>query len=95
VRQAPVAVIFLKRSSDENKCGFCKREEDDLKNAKEIETKIATFLAITNEAEVLSKIRAYAESLTKEEFEYAREYAEDFLAKRSAAVEEAFTEAAR
>ena len=66
-----------------------------MKNAKQIETKIATILAITNEAEVLSNIRAYAESLTEEKFEYAHEYAEDFLAKRSAAVEEAFREADR
>jgi hypothetical protein len=60
-----------------------------------IETRIATILAIPNEAEVLSEMRRYIESLTDEEFRFAREYSEDFLAKRTAAVREAFTEAVR
>jgi hypothetical protein len=60
-----------------------------------MQIRIATILAISNEAEVLSEMRTYVESLTEEEFKYAHEYAEDFLAKRSAAVEEAFREADR
>jgi hypothetical protein len=64
-----------------------------MKKGEKIQTRIATILAISNETEVLSEMRRYAESLTEEEFRFAQEYAEDFLAKRSAAVQEAFTEA--
>jgi hypothetical protein len=66
-----------------------------MKNTKQIEAKIAAIFAITNEAEVLSQMRGFAESLTEEEFRYAYEYAAEFLARRSAAVEEAFREANR
>jgi hypothetical protein len=65
-----------------------------MKKPEKIQTQVAAILAISNEAEVLSEMRRYAESLTAEEFRFAREYAEDFLAKRTAAVQEAFTEAA-
>jgi hypothetical protein len=64
-----------------------------MKKRETIQTRIAAILAISNEAEVLSEMRRYAESLTDEEFRFAQEYADDFLAKRSAAVQEAFTEA--
>ena len=66
-----------------------------MNKVEKIQARIATILAISNEAEVLSEMRRYAESLTDEEFRFAREYAEDFLAKRSAAVQEAFIEAVR
>ena len=66
-----------------------------MKKAKDVEMKIAEILSITNEVEVLSEMRKYAESLTDEQFEYAHNYAKDYLAKRAAAMEEAFAEAAR
>jgi hypothetical protein len=66
-----------------------------MKKSEKIQTRIATILGISNEAEVLSEMRRYAESLTEEEFRFAQEYADDFLAKRSAAVREAFIEAVR
>ena len=65
-----------------------------MKKAKDIETQIAAILSITNEVEVLSEMREYAQSLTDEQFEYAYNYAKDYLAKRTAAMEEAFAEAA-
>ena len=66
-----------------------------MNKGEKIQTRIAAILAISNVAEVLSEMRRYAESLTEEEFRFAQEYAEDFLAKRSAAVREAFIEAVR
>ena len=66
-----------------------------MKKAKDIEMKIAAILSISNEGEVLSEMRGYAETLSDEQFEYAHNYAKDYLAKRTAAMEEAFAEAAR
>jgi hypothetical protein len=66
-----------------------------MKKAKDIEMKVAAILSITNETDVLSEMRGYAESLSDEQFEYAHNYAKEYLAKRTAAMEEAFAEAAR
>jgi len=62
---------------------------------KDIEMKIAAILSVTNETDVLSEMREYAESLSDEQFEYAHNYAKEYLAERTAATEEAFAEAAR
>jgi hypothetical protein len=64
-----------------------------MKKREKIQARIAAILAISDEAEVLSEMRRYAESLPDEEFRFAHEYAADFLSKRAAAVQEAFTEA--
>ena len=64
-----------------------------MKKRENIQTRVAGILAISNEAEVLSEMRRYAELLTAEESDFAREYAVEFLARRSAAVQEAFIEA--
>jgi hypothetical protein len=42
-----------------------------MKKGEKIQTRIAAILAISNEAEVLSEMRRYAESLTDEEFRFA------------------------